>query len=205
MIWLRAICILGCLCAILGGQTSVRASSPDPFAGDERMAAKRTIRVHDKPMPDFLADLNLQTGIRFFADKSVADDKVTVYAHDRPLGDTLRVIAAFFKFEWKRDGAAKDFGYILLQSPEYQAEQDRIRREKTAEAADTILAEVEAFDRYMRLSEGQLQARQSSIAKDLLEVSDPSHKKALLMENNVLAQLIARSDWRTRQQVPQDA
>src|SRR5258706_1878095 len=192
----RAIIWFGSFWLFMGSQNAVRAAAPDPFAGDERMAAKRTIRIHDMPMPDFLADLNLQTGIRLFAEKPVANDKITLFALDRPLSDTLRSVAGFFKFEWRRDGAAKDYGYTLAQSPEYVAAQDKARRDRTAAVADVIMSEISAFDKYSLMSEGQLQARQSTITTDLAGVTDPARKSALQLENAVIAQLLARSDWR---------
>src|SRR5688500_4116723 len=88
---------------------------PAPFAGDARMAAKRTLKLKDQSIRDFLADLNLATGVRFFAHPTVADDRLTLLAHQRPLAESLSAVSSFFGFEWKREGSAPDYGYTLYQ------------------------------------------------------------------------------------------
>src|SRR5689334_3211471 len=80
----------------------------DALSSDARLTGKRSLRVREQPIRDLLADLNLQTGVRFFADKTVSDDRVTVISHDQPLKDSLRAIASLFNFERRRDGSAPD-------------------------------------------------------------------------------------------------
>src|SRR5438552_4817736 len=104
----------------------------DPFAGDRRIASRRTVRVHDQPMGDFLADLTEQTGVRFYADSSVADDRVTVFSHDRPVGEALKALADFLGFEWRRDSAGKPVAYTLYQPPARLAAEEEVRRLRAA-------------------------------------------------------------------------
>jgi hypothetical protein len=106
----------------------------DPFAGDERMSARRTIRAHDTALTKLLADLSEQTGVRLRADPSVAGDRVNLFAHDRPLDETLRAVAAFFRFDWRPDAD----GYTLYQSAESLREEEAALEARLREAADQI-------------------------------------------------------------------
>src|SRR5437879_4814482 len=138
---MNSIGLIGLICHL-----ATIAAPPDPFAGDPRMAAKHTIRVHDQPVADLLADLNQQTGIRFFAQGGVSDDRVTVFAHDRPLADTLKAVADLYHDEWKRENDSADRGYILTASPAQAVKEDQARLARIGEVADAILYEIKMFD-----------------------------------------------------------
>src|SRR5439155_13089817 len=94
----RAVLVISAtLGAVPSFGSAARGAASDPFAGDTRVSAKHSLRFQNTVMRDLLADLHEQTGIAFFADNSVADDRVTVLTHDRPLADTLRAIAGFHR------------------------------------------------------------------------------------------------------------
>src|SRR5437899_910352 len=117
----------------------------DPFAGDGRFAIRRTLRFRDRTVRDLLADLNLQTGIRFFADSEVADDRVNLFTHSRPLSESLRELAGFLRFEWQRAGVAPDYGYTLHISAEARAEDARVRTDSAQELANRIADDAELY------------------------------------------------------------
>src|SRR5947209_4692521 len=88
------LCALLCVLAAGAPAQPVQPAAPDPLSGDARLQARRSVRELSVSLRDFLADLNEQTGISFFADPSVADEKITLIAHDRPLADVLRTVSA---------------------------------------------------------------------------------------------------------------
>jgi len=160
------------------------------------MQVKRTLRLHDVSIRDFLADLNLQTGIRFFADRSVAEDRLTLFAHDRPLAETLRAVAAFFRFEWRRNGLPDDYGYTLRQSDAARKREETILTTRAEEAADLIVEEVAAFERHEGLTDEQLKGRADEAARQLRQEKDPARQRALAIEYDVCEQLRGQSEWR---------
>ncbi len=173
-----------------------RAVPADPFAGDPRMTIRRTIRVHDQAIVDFLADLNLQTGIRFFAEGVVADDRITVIARDRQLGETLHAIADLYRDEWKRTKDSGDRGYVLAQSAAQTETEDRAKLAKIREVVDVILLETRLFDRYANVHETQLTQRSAELAKQLDAAMDSARKRELQVEIGVVAQVLGHGDWR---------
>lgn len=171
-------------------------SPADPFAEDARMQAKRTLRFQDTPLRDFLADLNIQTGIRFFADRTVAEDRLTLFARERPLAETLRVVAAFFRFEWRRDGTRGDYSYTLRQGDAARRQEAKERQIGTDRAADLIAQEAEMVARLENLTEERLKERAEEAARQALRETDPVRHRALILEHHVCQQLRGESEWR---------
>src|SRR2546421_3548886 len=94
--------LLAELCILPARGQSVDAV--DPLAGDSRLETKLTVSAVGTSFPDFLSDLSTRTGVRFTADRTVAEDKITLFAQDRPLSATLKAVAHFFNFTWRREG-----------------------------------------------------------------------------------------------------
>src|SRR5206468_790411 len=117
-------------------------NQPDPFTDDSRLEVKQTIRAVGISFPDFLAELSAKTGIRFTADRNVAEDKITLFAHDRLLSTTLRAVARFFNFSWRREGEAGAYSYVLYQGVAQRKAEEREIDEQLLRAADRILSEI---------------------------------------------------------------
>lgn len=180
----------------LGSGTRTALAAADPFAGDSRAAGRRTIRLHDRSIRDVLADLNLQTGIRFFADPAVAEDRITLIAHDRPLGESLRAVAEFLRFEWKRDGAAPDFGYTLRLSEAAHAEEERSRWDSASELARRIADESATWGRLENSTDAQLAERENRIAQDLNGPIDSGRRRELALEQAICGEIRSGSEWK---------
>src|SRR5947208_2552434 len=119
------------------------ANPSDPFAGDSRLEAKGTIRAVGISFPDFLADLSAKTGIRFTLDRNVSEDKITLFAHDRPLATTLKAVARFFNFTWRRSGEPGSYTYTLFQSAAQRRAEEREIEEAFTRAADRIISDLD--------------------------------------------------------------
>ena len=107
----------------------VAAQESDPFAGDARLLKKHTIKAAGIPLKELLEQLTKETGISLTAGPRVAEDKIVLFANDRPLADSLTAISRFFNFYWGRSGNPRAYSYILSQS----------LRQKQAELPDAIL------------------------------------------------------------------
>src|ERR1041384_3864478 len=135
----------------------------DPFANDVRLTARRTLRAHDRSVRDLLADLTLQTGIRFFVTPSIAEDRVNVFLHDRPLKESLRAVSGFMRLEWEREGMGADIGYLLKPSAAAVAEEAKQRKDSAAELADRIFEQAGLYGKLETLSEHELLNRENAI------------------------------------------
>jgi hypothetical protein len=182
--------ILWSVCA--GAQTP---TSADPFAGDSRLQAKRTLRFVDTPVQDFLADLTQQTGIAFFADPSVSEDRLNLFVFNRSLGETLRSVATFFQFEWVRAGSGGQAAYTLRQNSEMQRREEEIRFGNILSAADLLREETEIFCRFAVLNDDQRLMISGQLEDRLQNESDPNAKRTLQIEYNMVRLLQTQNDW----------
>ena len=71
--------------ALLAPGARADFAAPGTLDGDPRLAVRRTIQIHDQSVQDILADLNLQTGGRFFANPGTSCIRATGYARQRSL------------------------------------------------------------------------------------------------------------------------
>jgi hypothetical protein len=187
-------CILSLLlCSV--GSTAQPPLAADPFDGDSRLQSKRTLRFVDSSMRDFLADLTQQTGIAFFTDPSVAEDRLNLFVFERPLAETLRAIAAFFQFEWARTGAGGQAGYTLRQNAAMQQREEEIRSENALSTAELLREETEAFARLAALSDDQRATISAELEERLLRETDANAKRRLQIEYNMVRQLQTQNDW----------
>jgi hypothetical protein len=160
------------------------------------MTVKRTLKLRDVSIRDLLADLNLATGIRFFAHPSVADDRVTLLAHERRLSDSLTAVGSFLGFQWRREGKGPDYGYTLFQPSSAIAKEQQNRAARIVEAAELIADEVALYDRLEALPVERILERADSAMKELATNTDPERRRALQLEVIVCEQLKTSNDWR---------
>ena len=179
--------ILAPLCFLL--TVPCRAQDSDPFADDARLLQKRTIKAAGIPVKELLEDLTKQTGIQLTAGPRVAEEKVVLFAHDRPLVDSLRIIAKFFNFYWGRTGQPGSYAYTLSQSlRQQQAEQAEIEAEY-GRAADQILKELRLIQEYRKLSPEETIEMRRQLNMQRIEVQDTARLGDLMDRNIILSDL----------------
>ena len=165
------------------------AQTQSPFTGDDRMAAKRTVRSISASIEDLLADLTRQSGVAFFADEAVQEEPVTVIAHDRPLSETLNALSSLAGLEWTRKGSGNSASYIVHLSDAEKKEQEAARTRRLATSEDRIHRENEEFFRLSDLSEMQRQDLASELPTKLAAETDPAKTEQLRMSYAVLMEL----------------
>jgi hypothetical protein len=173
-----------------------RPTANDPLAGDARLSAKRSIRELSLPVRDVLADLNEQTGIAFFADPAVADDKITVIAHDRPVAETLRGISTFLRCEWTRSGKSGEFGYTLRVGPAEITRRAQAREDRLARLADLATRQAAAYGVLNQLTDSQRDAVADSLPQKIAEAKDPVQQQTLRIQSAVLREIGDRNRYR---------
>lgn len=186
------LCSLTLLCLFLArisAQTPA-TSAPDPFADDARFVKKRTVEARGLYLPDLLVTLQKETGITLQADRSVENDRVVLFAHDRTLGDILRSLADFFGFSWRKEGTGDTAAYILYQSETAQA-QDRKEIENWYNlAAESILEELAFYKRLAKMSPKERDDLKTEVMQRVMKETDPRTQRALVRDYLLMDSII---------------
>jgi hypothetical protein len=188
--------LVGLFCSFATAHVSAAEPADDPLLGDTRLAAKCSMRELSVPVRDLLADLNERTGIAFFADSAVADDKITVITHDRPVADTLRGISTLTRYEWARSGKPGAFGYTLRVGEAEAARRARARDQRLTRLADLTMRQVATFRELQPLMEPQWDALEDGLPQKIAAEKDPLKQQALRTQYTVLRELRERNKFR---------
>ncbi len=137
---------------------------------DARLQRKITLGKKRVSFSDLCAHLETQTGISFAANKSVADDKITIFCTDRPLRDLMREIATLFNFTWQRSGEEGAYQYRVTQPLRAQLVEEELRNHDRNEALVALDKEMEKYKALAHLSPDEAKARG-------LSATDPAEKK----------------------------
>jgi len=164
-------------------------SAHDVFSGDARLATRMTIKVHDASITDLLADLGVQTSIRFFVDDAVSHDRLTLYAYDRPLAATLRALAVCCNYEWRRSAKDADTAYVLGRSKEASRQAADLFRRLQQEATDEILWEANEYSRLRKFTPAARQKEVERLLTEMATAKDPSLRHDLSRRYQVVASL----------------
>ncbi|HLJ54046.1 MAG TPA: hypothetical protein VKT77_03350 [Chthonomonadaceae bacterium] len=137
------------------------AGAPQPAIDtmlDARLSAKLTLGVKSVAFADLCRQLSAMAGIDCTAADDVADDKITLFCTDRPLHLVLREIAEHFEFEWRREGTAPAFRYVLTQSLEARKREAALRAQEDGSALALLDRELAKYRAYLGLTPAQLDA-----------------------------------------------
>ena len=185
--YIFAITSLVCLLTSMAHSNAVVTNS---FTGDPRMARNVTLCVHDITLLDFFADLEQQTGIRYFVDESLQSERITYFVHDQPLSKSLTTLTAFFHFQWDRLGKPGSYSYRLSQTAEERKKEELITttsadsREKAT--MDEIKGELQAWKRLKSLPPDQLKQRLDLISSDIASSRTSAERESLQQESAVI-------------------
>lgn len=181
-------------CVLLFGMAAQTLGSVgargNPFAGDVRLEASLSLSFREKTFPDFLADISEQTGIRFFTDTSVQNDRVTIFMHERPLGECLLAVARLYGFEWRRLEQTNPPAYLIAQ-PQSAREEEQAERERAASRLiRQVRLEAELLEKNQLLSPQDAEARAGQLAGAASAEADPGRRHALQSEAALCLQAV---------------
>src|SRR5262249_40130709 len=94
---------------------------------DARLTQRIGLSAKAVAFSDLCRQMRTQTRIEIVADRSVGDDKATVFCKDQPLRDVMRQIAQVFGFQWIRTGEEGAYRYTLIQSFRSQLTEKEMR------------------------------------------------------------------------------
>ncbi|MGC8785757.1 MAG: hypothetical protein ACP5RN_15420, partial [Armatimonadota bacterium] len=92
----------------------------------EDVRLRQTVSAAFAPTPlgELLQKLSQQTGITLRAERTVAEHRAILVAHEKPLHETLRRLAEAFDYRWRKvEAKGKPPEYILFQPAQQQAQQ----------------------------------------------------------------------------------
>lgn len=115
------------LCSTVGCLTSLCwGDNGSPLNPLEDVRLRQTVSVAFAPTPlgELLQKLSQQTGITLRAERTVAEHRAILVAHEKPLHETLRRLAEAFDYRWRKvETKGKPPEYMLFQPAQQQAQQ----------------------------------------------------------------------------------
>lgn len=138
---------------------------------DARLLHKVTLACKGISFTELCRMLRDETGIAFTANRSVADDNLTVFCTEMPLRDLMRRINRLFGFTWFRDGEEGAYRYELAQDLKSRLLEEEMRNRDRNEALLALDREMQRYRKYLPLAPAD--------ARKQAEYADPDEKKLL--------------------------
>lgn len=107
---------------LLGG--AVVSDPVDPQA-DARLAKAHTFFFPPAPLGELLQTVSQQTRVSLRAERSVAQHRVILVVHDKPLHEPLNTLAEAFGYTWRRGGKKDSPPEYMLYQPAQAMSQQR--------------------------------------------------------------------------------
>lgn len=112
---------------------------------DPRLTRKVTLNLKAASFTNLCKKLSELSSIAFAADKSVADDKVTVFCRNRPLRDIMRQLTRVFGFSWRRSDETGTYEYEVYQELRGRFQEEELRNRDREEALLALDKEMEKW------------------------------------------------------------
>jgi hypothetical protein len=87
-----------------------------PLAGEPKLVTPITVRSEAKTLESLLTDVGEATGVKLSASNAIKQDRIVLYAEQRPAAETLQTIADHFGWTWQRNGS----GFQLARTPQQE-------------------------------------------------------------------------------------
>lgn len=115
------LCVFWLILALPGG---IAADESIDHKADERLAKTHTFFFPPTPLGDLLQTISRQTGVSLHAERSVAQHRAILVAHDKPLHETLNKLAEAFGYRWRKvERKDKRTEYTLYQPAQTASQQ----------------------------------------------------------------------------------
>jgi hypothetical protein len=114
--------------------------SAESSANDSRLQQKVTVHATSQRVADLLAWLTQVTGVTLMPRMEVAEERLTLWAEDRPLIDVMRDLRHLHGYYWSRSKQSGEWVYSLWQDAQSKAREE-------AEVQRWALAQQREFER----------------------------------------------------------
>ena len=136
---------------------------------DARLVRKVSVQAKGISFFDLCTRLRAESGVRVTANRCVADDKITLYCHPRPLRDLMRHISRHFGFTWVRKGEEGSYEYELTQTLRSKLLEEGMRERDEEEMLLAIDRAMEPYRPFSGMSLAQLNALPASVARAAIQ------------------------------------
>jgi hypothetical protein len=96
------------------------------FRADRRLAVSVDVAVKERPLGEWLRDLGRKLGVPLEADRSTADDKVTVFQEQVSAAELLTRLGRHLERDWLKGRS----GYVLVEGDAVRGRRERQRQEE---------------------------------------------------------------------------
>src|SRR5262249_55674564 len=112
-----------------GLQAAASALTAEAPGADERLRQKVVVHATMQKLADLLAGLSRATGVTLLPRMEVAEEKVSLWADDRPLIDVMRDLRHLHGYFWSRAKRDGQYAYSIWQDAQSRArEEAEVRR-----------------------------------------------------------------------------
>jgi hypothetical protein len=191
--------VVGTLSLFISSQPTCGQTAPaNALVGDARLSAKYSFHFRNMPVRDVLADMNQETGVRFFTDAAVADNRLSLIVHNRPLSETLKAISDFYQWQWRKDEPKEkkaQIGYTLLQPAEAKKREKENIEQRLDALAAILLKEAEAYKLLAPQDQKVRENLEGTLPSLIAAEKDPDKQQILQVQSIVLQDLHERRLW----------
>lgn len=149
--------------------------------------------VSEQPLGEFLDDLRRQRHLPLHADTSTRDERVTLFARERDLGDVLELVARHFDYTWQRRHRAGKVEYLLTQIEEQRRREEALRHAALEKELESLREQMASRLADARLTPEERRARQVDRMRQRLD-SLPREEQRRQQEESIDA--LQRGEYR---------
>jgi|GEM_PF-5550983 len=173
------------LSAVVAGILTLSQATP---LDDPRLQAKLSLQQSHADLPDLVAAVARQTGVRLEVARALTHRKVAVFAKERPAVELMRGLASVFRAEWKADD-----GVVRLTESGEAARDEQAMREAERQAAQAAAkAEMQAWMRLSQSTMDELKQRADELRRQW--VRTPAAERPPIQRELDMTQRVAGSD-----------
>jgi anti-sigma factor RsiW len=150
-------------------KAAVVAQQREAAVIDTRLVRRVSMQAKGISFFDLCERLRRESGVRVTANRSVADDKITIFCHPRPLRDLMRQISRHFGFNWVRKGEEGSYEYELTQTLRSKLLEEGMREQDQEQMLLAIDQAMEPYRKFSGLSFEQINALGANATKENLQ------------------------------------
>lgn len=138
----------------------------DVLEGDARLSASVDVAAAEEPFAEFLESVGTSAGVELKASREVSRDRITAFAHQRPLRELLTRIAKHFDYTWTRERRGGRTAYVLVQDAASRQREEAAADAWQAAARAAVRATLDDRVREAQSPEAREAARQPPAARE---------------------------------------
>ncbi len=136
---MRTLLLLLALATLLTGAPAALSAPPSALtsvlAGEPRLEKLVTLRLREDPLVDLLEQVGRETGVALAATSDTADERVILFARERPAREVLARVAEHFDYTWVVESRGGKRTLVLAQSVAAKRREAALRTGRTRDIA----------------------------------------------------------------------